>query len=655
MSQTYAEIKREQAEHIAAIKRNEAELEKDPVRYSVRLKRFALVGYFLYACMIALAIISAILVFYIVKFIGINKLSLYLVLFAGFFLFSTLASLIVKNDPGASSVLLKRDDAPLLWKTVDDITAKIKAPRVDEIRVDAEFNASAAQWPRFGLLGKVRNILTIGSPLMMSLNTQELKGVIGHEMGHFAGDHGKKTGFVYRSAMIFQNLYNNMNGESGSGGFMLRRIVNWFFPRLEQLAMPLSRKNEFEADRAEVLISGTDSFASAFYKMNTAGTWFYKNLYEEVLRRKPENPLEWLEHRLSSPVPQLIYKESIEKAIQSQTEPGDTHPSMTERLQAQGYQPPTSDHVDQLMEKHNVAEANTSYRELLNPSAIAKVEQVQGKYFEDLSTVLLERGVLSPLHEDINYDEISTPSNEPVVATWKPKEGLTLLQQFNLVQQEGKSLSNSQYFANLTAYCDSAKQDRFLRFCIASELDMSQADKVIELLDAEVINDSALGAQALGILTTVYDSRDIADKAAWYHELLISRQQEIQKFASRISTSGPGILTSPKLSTAHLEKIQGIINSVPDISSAFLCEETFKFTGSNMVSGTVLYFDPLPPKKAKWRWAGVSDKAVPLQNHLREIVPGAIFLMPLVDSKKHVLKKLLKNSEVHVLRAPTQQ
>lgn len=76
---------------------------------------------------------------------------------------------------------LHRSEYPSLYRLLDEITNCLKAPKVDVIFVNYDFNAFAT---RTGI--RPRTVVGIGLPLFSVLDLQEKVAILAHEMGHHA-------------------------------------------------------------------------------------------------------------------------------------------------------------------------------------------------------------------------------------------------------------------------------------------------------------------------------------------------------------------------------------------------------------------------------------------------------------------------------------
>jgi heat shock protein HtpX len=90
------------------------------------------------------------------------------------------------------AVVLSRDEAPTLFRLIDEVAAASDAPRPHVVAVDISVNAYTAL---SGL--RHRRVLCLGLPLWAVLGPQERVALLGHELGHFInGD--VRTGVITR-------------------------------------------------------------------------------------------------------------------------------------------------------------------------------------------------------------------------------------------------------------------------------------------------------------------------------------------------------------------------------------------------------------------------------------------------------------------------
>lgn len=80
----------------------------------------------------------------------------------------------------AEGIALMPEDAPALFEALERIRRKMAGPGIDAVYLTRDFNASIRQVPRWGVLGGVRNELSLGLPLMMAQDRNRLLAVLAH-------------------------------------------------------------------------------------------------------------------------------------------------------------------------------------------------------------------------------------------------------------------------------------------------------------------------------------------------------------------------------------------------------------------------------------------------------------------------------------------
>jgi hypothetical protein len=113
---------------------------------------------------------------------------------------------------------LSREQAPTLYRLIEQVATTVGAPMPDIITVDSRFNASA------GALGlRRRRVLCIGLPLWGPLPPQQRVALLGHELGHFVnGDvrRGPLTQIPLNTLGSLADLLRPTGTPSGYGGLV---------------------------------------------------------------------------------------------------------------------------------------------------------------------------------------------------------------------------------------------------------------------------------------------------------------------------------------------------------------------------------------------------------------------------------------------------
>lgn len=175
---------------------------KYPNLYRLQVALFAALGYCYLLLVLAFLLSPAILAFgLVVLHQPFNIWAWFYPLCIGFpgvtFAMGMLPALLGNYSPLYGEIL-NRSQFPELFAMLDELTAKLKAPQLQNVLLTTKFNASVVQAPRFGIFGSYDNYLTLGLPLMTVLSCEELRAVLAHELGHLSGNHSRFAGLIYR-------------------------------------------------------------------------------------------------------------------------------------------------------------------------------------------------------------------------------------------------------------------------------------------------------------------------------------------------------------------------------------------------------------------------------------------------------------------------
>lgn len=330
--------RRARDQFIERVRNEERFANQDPKGY--RRKVFGLVA-------LAYAYIFAVLIFAILLVVGLiylmieagrgNTALVKLILIVGIFVIAVLRSLWVKIDP-PDGVILKRSDAPELYREVNAIADRLKAPRPQDIHIDFHLNAAASQTPRLGMFGWYRNTLLLGLPLLLSLSPDEAKAVIAHEFGHFSGAHGKFGAWAYRVDRTWRQMGQQFSSGHVHGAWLFSWFVAWFQPRFAATTFALRRANEYEADRAAAEIAGAPNIAKGLMRLTYLDPYLDETFWEDVGNQAKISPVP--PPGLFASMPKVagstpesdLMRRHLANAFAAKTDYDDTHPSLSDRL-----------------------------------------------------------------------------------------------------------------------------------------------------------------------------------------------------------------------------------------------------------------------------------------------------------------------------------
>jgi len=261
-----------------------------------------------------------------------------LVVAAGGLLWTSLRALWCSFDE-PEGVVLQPADAPALFEALERIRKKIKGPPIHRVRLDADFNASIRQHPRFGLFGGGVNYLNIGLPLLMALDRPRFLAVLAHEYGHLRGDHGRFAAWIYRTRLSWAMLNHGLRNDEGPVAAATQAFLRWYFPRFSAKTFALARQDEYEADRISGKLLGKDVAAAALTELAVKGDWVAREFWPghwsaAAVQALPVGPYAAMRPLLGLAPPGDFARESLRQALRRISDVDDTHPGLRDRLEA---------------------------------------------------------------------------------------------------------------------------------------------------------------------------------------------------------------------------------------------------------------------------------------------------------------------------------
>lgn len=192
-----------------------------------------------------------------------------------------LRPLFFQNTKQPGRIRLDSKKAPLLFHLVDELCCKFNQPAPSEIYVSNDINAYVAS--KKGLTALLRKdlTLTLGLPLIATMNARQLVGVLSHEFGHFTQRSAMITHYIINSVSYWlgtriyckdplEERLNRWKELENHFAFLCwitlkfislsRRILKQFYNTNLFISRWMSRQMEYDADKYECYISGSDYF-----------------------------------------------------------------------------------------------------------------------------------------------------------------------------------------------------------------------------------------------------------------------------------------------------------------------------------------------------------------------------------------------------------
>lgn len=187
--------------------------------------------------------------------------------------------------------LVTRESAPKLFSTLDETAQRVSARVPDNVVVglDPTFFATSAEVRLIGhsepLTGET---LFLSAPLARILNHDELRSVIGHELGHFSG---KDTAYSLRFAPVYAGLGASLQAVSvadDEGAAALAKLpalalLGYIHGLFEVAESGVSRERELAADAAGAQAGSALALSSALCKICV-----YSQLWPNVRRQSTQ-------------------------------------------------------------------------------------------------------------------------------------------------------------------------------------------------------------------------------------------------------------------------------------------------------------------------------------------------------------------------------
>lgn len=261
------------------------------------------------------------------------------------------------EQPG---VEVKRESEPILWQTVTDLAERVQTQPPDEIRIVPEVNAAVSEDTKFLGLKATRRRMYIGMPLLVGMTADEMRSVLGHELGHYSGSHTRLGAPVYRGRISLIAAVNALEGHR-----LVQRLFVAYAKFFFRVSLAVSRRQELEADELSVEIAGRATAASALRKVHgLAPAWdFFLQRYAALIgpaQMQPNDLFSGFAALISDPERQR--EMATIAASTEETSPYDSHPSLPDRLAA----------IDRLPELAVAPDQRPATVLLRDPAAVAR-------------------------------------------------------------------------------------------------------------------------------------------------------------------------------------------------------------------------------------------------------------------------------------------
>ncbi len=237
---------------------------------------------------------------------------------------------------------IDRTEFPQLFTLIDELSIKLKTPKIHHVVINYDHNAAIYQAPRIGLLGWYQNYLLLGLPLLQSLTSEQFRATLSHELGHLAGNDSSFTGYVFRVRQMWEQLTADNNF------FVFQWFFRWYEPLIKAYSFVSVRDREYAADALAKRMTSPEIAASDLIQ-----TYIYQHYLQEGFSKELDRQARTSELPPTDVVTQMlaVLRQPLNpQAAQvwlglilgEATDTDDTHPCLSDRLAAVGYPTPTS-------------------------------------------------------------------------------------------------------------------------------------------------------------------------------------------------------------------------------------------------------------------------------------------------------------------------
>ncbi|MDK2122627.1 M48 family metallopeptidase [Parachitinimonas caeni] len=328
-------------------------LQKHPVRFRLQVAAFSLLGLLIFGGVLGTGVLVLLLVVVLVlslkgllvllKFL--NVVWVLLIPVWGFLRIGwrTVAS----PSPMPNGRWIKPHEAPALFADLARMRQQLRGPKIHGVLLTEDFNAFAISRPLggFWFLGLRRHYIGLGVPLIQTLSEAEAMAVVAHEYGHLSGHPSRFDSAIYRLRIFLLHMLDEASRWKDWPSRLLVRVLNWYVPRFDVLVFALCRNAEYGADRASARLVSPHTAADALMRFSIAAAYLQEDFWQKIYARVEQEPQP--EARPWFELPALIRCDPdreismriLRRRLAQETNYFDTHPALSDRLQAMGLDP----------------------------------------------------------------------------------------------------------------------------------------------------------------------------------------------------------------------------------------------------------------------------------------------------------------------------
>jgi Zn-dependent protease with chaperone function len=226
-------------------------------------------------------------------------------------------------------------EQPRLMTLIDDEARACDEQPPDEVYATFEVNAAVLE------VGRRRRVMIVGLPLLHLVTERGLRGVITHELGHYAGGDTRLGPWIYRTRETIVRTVSHLSDADGNDSWSqtaVRQPFIWYGKAFLRITNTISRRQEFAADALAARRAGRDVHAETLRRIHAYAPAFDAYWANEVVpvlnagRRPPVG--QGFAAFIHSEAIEHAAAEHLDRELTEHTDPYDSHPSLAERVAA---------------------------------------------------------------------------------------------------------------------------------------------------------------------------------------------------------------------------------------------------------------------------------------------------------------------------------
>jgi hypothetical protein len=241
---------------------------------------------------------------------------------------------------------LSEEKTPELFKLAQRHTSYFKRPEIHRIVITANYEVDIVKTPMWALPVWSTNTMVIGLPVLQSLSKAQFECVVARRIGQFSKRYNPVTNWLYQLRAIWQQ-YRVIYSKQKSYGF---EPLKWYFaayaPLYTMVSLYAARLDELNADSYAMEVFNHEDVL----EMITADAlcrWYLQHQFWPAVYKiasVDKKSLPTPHKKMASAVQALKNGEKldalIERIYKGKPQPGDTTPSLPDRMKNIGHDKP---------------------------------------------------------------------------------------------------------------------------------------------------------------------------------------------------------------------------------------------------------------------------------------------------------------------------